>query len=360
MQAKPPQHSRHRPIAPPPDPLRPPPRSSPAAPAIAFLAVLLIILWARLLPALLSGLASYVLYEALLRRFSRSTSHHLAALLSLFVTILALVAIVGLGAAGVRSAWAPHGGLPGLLAFLADALDKLRNSVPPWLAAWIPESTDALQRAGAQWLREHAASLQRWGESALRMVAQVLVGAIIGLLSAFERRPALQVAWARDVQRMLVDLGDAFGRIVSAQVRIAAANTIFTAIFLLVVLPLMDIHLPLATTLVAATFVAGFIPIVGNLLSNGAILIAALTVSPGVALAAFIFLVAIHKLEYFLNAHFVGARTDVPAPVLLASMLLLEGVFGVSGLVAAPVYCAWVFLEFGLARPAPIQDPRAR
>ena len=35
----------------------------------------------------------------------------------------------------------------------------------------------------------------------------------------------------------------------------------------------------------------------------------------------------------------------MPIYALLASMLLLEGAFGVAGLVAAPIYCAWLTRE---------------
>ena len=45
-------------------------------------------------------------------------------------------------------------------------------------------------------------------------------------------------------------LGDSFRNVVFAQVRISALNTIFTAIYLVVVLPLFGVHLPLAKTLI--------------------------------------------------------------------------------------------------------------
>jgi predicted PurR-regulated permease PerM len=96
---------------------------------------------------------------------------------------------------------------------------------------------------------------------------------------------------------------------------------------------------------VAFTFFASLLPIVGNLMANTAIVIAGLTVSVWVGVASLVFLVAVHKLEYFLNAHFVGSRVDMPVYALLGSMLLLEAAFGVSGIVAAPVYCAWLTRE---------------
>jgi len=55
--------------------------------------------------------------------------------------------------------------------------------------------------------------------------------------------------------------------------------------------------------------------------------------------------VIVHKLEYFLNAHFVGSRIRMPPYALLMSMLVLESAFGAPGLVAAPIYCAWFIRE---------------
>jgi predicted PurR-regulated permease PerM len=52
--------------------------------------------------------------------------------------------------------------------------------------------------------------------------------------------------------------------------------------------------------------------------------------------------VVIHKLEYFLNAHIIGSRIRASAWELLLAMLLMEAVFGLRGLIAAPVYYAYL------------------
>ncbi len=61
------------------------------------------------------------------------------------------------------------------------------------------------------------------------------------------------------------------------------------------------------------TFVAGLIPVVGNLISNSVIVLLSLGVGPGVALASLVFLIVIHKLEYFLNARIVGGEIHASA-----------------------------------------------
>jgi predicted PurR-regulated permease PerM len=101
---------------------------------------------------------------------------------------------------------------------------------------------------------------------------------------------------------------------------------------------------------VAFCFFVSLLPIIGNLLSNAAITLAALTVSLWLGLASLAFLVVVHKLEYFLNARIVGGRTNVPTYAMLAGMLVLEAAFGVAGLVAAPIYCAWLTRELRQGR----------
>ena len=132
---------------------------------------------------------------------------------------------------------------------------------------------------------------------------------------------------------------------VSAQVRISLVNTVLTALFLLLVLPMLGYHMPLSVALVVITFVAGLLPIVGNLISNTAITLVALTISPWLAVAALLFLIGIHKLEYFINAKIMGHKLRVRTYELLAIMLLMESAFGIGGLVAAPVYYAWLTRE---------------
>jgi predicted PurR-regulated permease PerM len=105
---------------------------------------------------------------------------------------------------------------------------------------------------------------------------------------------------------------------------------------------LADVHLPLAKTVLVITFLVGLLPVVGNLLSNAIIVILSLSVSLPVAIASLIFLVVIHKLEYFLNAHMIGTQVHAHAWELLLAMLVMEAAFGIPGLIAAPIYYAYI------------------
>ena len=137
-------------------------------------------------------------------------------------------------------------------------------------------------------------------------------------------------------------LGQAFHRIVFSQIRISALNTFLTAIFLVIILPLTGNHLPLAKTMIAVTFFAGLLPIIGNLISNTVIFLISLSVSPLTAIGALTFLIVIHKLEYFVNAHIIGTQIRARAWELLIAMVVMEAAFGLAGLVAAPIYYAYL------------------
>jgi predicted PurR-regulated permease PerM len=113
----------------------------------------------------------------------------------------------------------------------------------------------------------------------------------------------------------------------------------------MIVLPLAGIQLPLSKTMIAITFFAGLLPVIGNLISNTVIVIVSMSHSLSIAAASLGFLVVIHKLEYFLNAKIIGFHINARAWELLIAMLIMEAIFGIPGVVAAPVFYAYVKKE---------------
>ncbi len=309
---------------------------------------LLLALLLHLLPALLGGLLVYELIQLVAPYLARrlpSGRGHLAAFLLLSVLAVGLVtAAVVLIIAFFRS---DAGSLPALVQKMADILESSRQSLPAWMVESLPPSVDALKEIVVHWLRNHAAEVQLAGKEVVRGFVHLLVGTVIGAIMALrevtsvhERRP-LAASMIERAHR----LADAFRRIVFAQVRISAINTVFTALYLMVALPLLGIHLPFAKTLVVITFLVGLLPVIGNLISNSVIVIVSLANSIHVAFASLAFLVVIHKLEYFLNARIVGARIAAQAWELLAAMLVMEAAFGIPGVIAAPIYYAYAKRE---------------
>jgi predicted PurR-regulated permease PerM len=101
---------------------------------------------------------------------------------------------------------------------------------------------------------------------------------------------------------------------------------------------------------VLVTFIVGLLPVIGNLISNTLIVAVSLSVSMGTAIASLAFLVIIHKLEYFLNAKIIGGQIESRAWELLLAMLIMEAAFGLPGVIAAPIFYAYLKRELYLLR----------
>jgi predicted PurR-regulated permease PerM len=297
----------------------------------------------HLLPAVFAGLAVHVLTVKLAGRLPKTWSEWAHG-----IALAAIVTIVILGltgaALGVAAFISGSGGMAALLDAAAGTLGKLRHMLPQPVADAVPASMDELQAQLASVLRTHGRNLSAMGVAGARTFAHVLIGMVIGGMTALHRFRSSEALppLASALHARAQALADVFDKVVFAQVRISAVNTFFTAVYLLVVLPLCGVQMPLVPVLIILTFVAGLLPIIGNLISNTAIVLISLGISPKVALGSVIFLAAIHKLEYFTNAKIIGGRLEATAWELLCAMLAMEALFGVPGLVAAPVVYAWL------------------
>ena len=314
--------------------------------------VLLLIVKLHLLPALISGLLVYVLVHVLAPKLVRVVSGTRAKQVAL--VLLSTVIIGALIAAGLLLAAlfrGDGGGFAALGGKLADIIEQARTELPTWAVQSLPSNADAMKGTIVEWLRTHLGDLQLAGLEAVRSLAHILLGLIIGAIIALrtELQPPQKGPLAEALLERAQRLAESFRQIVFAQVRISALNTIFTSIYLAVVLPSFGVDLPLIKTMILVTFVVGLLPVVGNLISNTLIVIISLAHSHYVAFASLAYLVIIHKLEYFLNARIVGSRISARAWELLIAMLAMEAAFGMSGLVAAPIYYAYLKNELRAA-----------
>jgi predicted PurR-regulated permease PerM len=306
--------------------------------------LLLLALKLHLLPALLAGLLVYELVHVIAPhlKLRRGGTGKLAAVALIAAVVVAVFTAVLLAAlAFLRS---DAGSLPALLQKMAEIVDTSRGALPAWVVESLPADADALRIAIVNWLRQHALEVQTFGKQAGYGVVHILVGMVIGAMISLRDAltPETHGPLANSLEERAMRLGDAFGRIVFAQIRIAALNATFTAIYLIIVLPLLGVHLPLTKTMIAITFIAGLLPVIGNLISNTMIVIVSLSASIYVALGSLAFLIVIHKLEYFLNARIVGAHIKAHAWELLLAMLIMEAAFGIPGLIAATIYYAYL------------------
>jgi predicted PurR-regulated permease PerM len=141
-----------------------------------------------------------------------------------------------------------------------------------------------------------------------------------------------------------------FYTVIGAQVAISAINTMLTAIFALMV------GLPYLPIVIGVTFLCGLLPVIGNLISNTIIIGIGFTVSPQMALSALVFLVVIHKLEYFLNSKIIGQRIRNPLWLTLLGLVIGERLMGIPGIILAPVILHYLKKETSRIEVSPDAD----
>ena len=313
---------------------------------LAISAVLIMRLPVLLLHLTLVLFAALIIYAGAtglsnrLRRWRKELSHA-----ELFSVLLLL--LIFLGGIFILGDWlgdkAGNYSLAALMTQAATILDQLHATLPTSIANHIPVSIDTLKQSLSQLFKSHEAQLQLAGIHTLRGLGYVIAGVVIGSIAVVQlpyHTPLSHKPLARIIHQQFIELLNGFTDVFFAQVKISILNTTLTALYLAVILPLVGKPLPMSGTLIALTFFAGLIPVVGNLISNTFIAILSLGDSLTVAAMSLIWLIAIHKLEYFLNAHIIGHKIKAAAWELLIAMLVMEAAFGLAGLISAPIIYA--------------------
>nr|WP_106741816.1 AI-2E family transporter [Neisseria iguanae] len=320
------------------------------------------ILYFRLLPLLFAVILTYAFITKtngmilLLRRrllsrntlLDRSLSVHNINLLSTTLTIGIVSLILFLLSLGVYHLI--HGGnvsvmLDKLAAILADT--KSSHDLPEFVLNLLPDDLAQIKQYGIRLLEEYSVALTRISKNSITSFVHILLGIAIGVMLSFHRlsmrRQRLDMpAFKREMVQRIVNFELSFERVFIAQAKISLVDTFLTGLYLYLILPLFGIELPFRVTVLVIAFIVGLIPVAGNLISNTIIIILSLGISLYVAIASLAFLVVIHKLEYFLNAKIIGSEIEAGAWELLVAMIVFERIFGIGGIVVAPVYYAYV------------------
>jgi predicted PurR-regulated permease PerM len=199
-------------------------------------------------------------------------------------------------------------------------------------------------------VKDSVANLGHYARTAAFEIAQFLVGLVVAI-SLFlnakwgtEHDPntshdSLYATVVRELTLRGITFYRSFAKVVGAQIIISTINTALTSVFLL------WNGFPYATVIIVTTFLCGLLPIIGNVFSNILIAGVAFTISPHMALIALIFLMVIHKLEYFLNSKIVGDRIKTPMWLLLVGLVLGEKLMGIPGMILAPVVLHYIKIE---------------
>ncbi|MBP6563041.1 MAG: AI-2E family transporter [Neisseriaceae bacterium] len=308
----------------------------------------------HLLSALFAGL---LVYELTVLIATRSIVAKLGRPRARFVSMsllamLIVSAFVGIGVGIMSIFYGEHNAIPSVMQKAAEIATTIYGYLPSWLSNVLPQSPEEWQISVMDYLKEHADQLQLFGGRAGRSMVHILFGMVIGALVALYSltQPKKLGLLPRVLRTRVHKLAEAFHEIIFSQIKISAINALLTWLYLDGILALTGYHLPLTKTLVVLTFFFGLLPIIGNLITNTLIVIISMTHSVELGIVSLLFLMVIHKLEYFLNAKIIGSRIHARTWELLIAMLVMEALFGLPGVVAAPIYYAYLKNELKAAK----------
>jgi predicted PurR-regulated permease PerM len=239
------------------------------------------------------------------------------------------------------------------------SLPEIADKAIPSILTWAKEHNlelpfsdyDSLKNFAIETVKGEArylSSFAKFARSATTEVLLLLAGCVVAISLFLNRKvgsaigaepKSLYAACWAEVFRRFEIFYQSFVTVMGAQLVISAINTVLTAVFVAVV------HLPYGIVIIGVTFLCGLLPVVGNLISNTIVVAVGFTISPRMALTALLFLVVIHKFEYFLNSKIVGWRIRNPLWLTLLALIIGERLLGIPGLVLAPVVLNYIRLE---------------
>jgi predicted PurR-regulated permease PerM len=314
------------------------------------LATLVVAAWLHLGPLLLAAFFSYFA----LRKLHAATNRKW---LSLILFVVCLVGIAYAAGYFTRAAW--------------HALPEIADSSIPSATAWAEKRNIELPFTDFETLKafliaqvkdeiHYLNDVAHFAGAATTLFALIVIGIVVAASLFFRiwRRPAadsaikdannLYSACAAEIAKRFEDFYLSFETVMGAQIIISSINTVLTSIFIL------TIGLRHAAVVIGFTFLCGLLPIIGNLISNTIIVFLAAAISVKLALVALIFLIAIHKLEYFLNSKIIGGWIRNPVWLTLIGLIVGEIVMGVPGMILAPVVLNYLRLEMSKIEMPPI------
>jgi len=322
-------------------------------------ALMLLVFFRHLVPAMLIGLFFFVILD-------RISDFFAARLRRRFVRPLALLTAIGLGggivagglAIVVRIIKTQQQNIPALMTKMASILESTRLFLVRFGGYEIFPDTlsdaEDMKAAVVTWLKLHTDVLgmagERFGSTIIHGVMAVLLATMVFLRHVQQRESKEGGPLAFHLREKTGRFTVAFAQVAKAQFTISAINTTLTAVYLFGILPLAGVRLPFSGTILFVTFVCGLIPVLGNLISNSVIVIVSLGISPGTAVGSMVFLVLVHKLEYIVNSRIVGGVTDSQAWEILLAIVLGDITFGIPGVVMGPILYTFIKRELKLHR----------
>ncbi len=199
-------------------------------------------------------------------------------------------------------------------------------------------------------VKDKVANVGRYARAAVLQFAMLIIGLVVAV-SLFVSakwevdddpdvvKGSLYSTVVRELGVRFETFYSSFAKVIGAQITISSINTLLTAVFVI------WNGYPFIMVIIVLTFLCGLLPIIGNIMSNTLTVGVGFTISPRVALFALIFLVVIHKLEYFLNSKIIGDRIKNPMWLTLVGLVLGEKLMGIPGMILAPVVLHYIKVE---------------
>jgi len=287
-------------------------------------------------PVLLAGLFSYTILDIANRKLTPRVGAFWARWTAVLVFLLTATCGFWLFGKVIRES------LQAIPAILAKVVPMVTETTAAYRIELPFENIEELRRVALDTLKSNAADISHASGILTKGFFHILAGIFVAILAFLaeampgeadgrsRREGNLHDAFRKEFDRRIARFMLSFERVLGAQVLISAINTVATTAFLLAM------GYPFAAFLIPATFILGIMPIVGNIASNMIIVGTGLTLSGKHAIGALIFLIGIHKAEYFLNSRIVGSSIRTPMWQTLLAILLGEVVMGIPGIVLAP------------------------
>ena len=212
------------------------------------------------------------------------------------------------------------------------------------------DNADNLKDLAVDTVQSNLSYLQNFAKIATKEFVFQVVGVVVsigvflnpnldrGSVSRLERK-TLYALFCDAISSRFQSFFGSFERVMGAQLLISLINTVLTSVFV------TTCSMRYAGLVIILTFLCGMLPIIGNIISNSIIVGIAFTMSPRLAFTALVFLVSIHKLEYFLNSKIIGGRIRHPMWLMLLALIIGERLMGIPGIILAPVVLSFIKVE---------------
>jgi predicted PurR-regulated permease PerM len=251
-----------------------------------------------------------------------------------WVGILLLVLLAGVGGA----AWAGvHKSVPIVRGLSVNAQERVQHRIDEFKESDLYRMLEARHvdpEKYSEQVKHFTQSLVQGARTTGRILLHLVLGLILAVLYLLERHEVDEtlakipkLSFLAYIVSYFEFTAEAIVLTIKVQVIVALVNAVIT-------LPVMlALGLPNVPALMLMVFVFGLVPVVGNFLSGGVLVILAYLKKGWLGVGIFLIAtVVLHKVEsYYLNPRLTAKHVRLPSLVLIASLIVWEHLLGIVG-----------------------------